>query len=75
MTMISKEKSGRDLQTFFADEEDGALDIDNAKKFVALYRALLGSDFNSCFYISHEPACVALADHQVLFTPGKVAVI
>jgi len=69
MTMISKEKSGRDFQSLLADEEDGALDVENAKRFVSLYRAIMAKgDFNTCFYISHEPECVAMADHEIKFT-------
>ena len=39
LTMISKERSGRIIQTCFADEEDGALDPDKAMQFVNLYRS------------------------------------
>jgi len=53
MTLLSKEKSGRNFESFFSDEEDGALDVDNAKNFIALYRAFMNKGaFQSGYYIS-----------------------
>jgi len=75
MTLISKEKSGHNFLTCLADEEDGALDVENALNFIRLYRAFMVSGgFESCFFISHKPECVAMADHQVLFQSGGVEV-
>ena len=75
MTLVSKEKSGRDFQTFFADEEDGALDGEKALNFIGLYRSLMSTgDFNTCFYISHNPEVVAMADHQIRFSREGIEV-
>lgn len=72
MTLLSKEKSGRIFETFFSDEEDGALDIDNARNFINLYQAFMEmGGFKSGFFISHKEACRAFADHVLRFEYGK----
>lgn len=76
MTMVSKEKSGRNFTSFFADEEDGALDGEKALNFVGLYRSLMAEGgFDSCFYISHNPAVVGMADHRLEFSRGGIALV
>ena len=66
MTLVSKEKSARNFLTALADEEDGALDTENAQNFINLYRAFMpAGGFETCFFISHKPDCVAMADHII----------
>ncbi len=68
MTLVSKRKSGRNFRTLFADEEDGSLDNEKALEFIQLYRSMMiTGDFDTCFYISHNPDVVAMADHEVKF--------
>lgn len=68
MTLVAKEKSGKRLETALSDEEDGALDGDNALNFISLYRAFADEGaFSSCLFISHKPECVAMADHVLMF--------
>jgi DNA repair protein SbcC/Rad50 len=68
MTLVSKRKSGRDFMTLFADEEDGALDSEKALDFIQLYRSMMATgDFNTCFFISHNPDVVAMSDHEIKF--------
>lgn len=68
MTLVSKRKSGRNFMTLFADEEDGALDSEKALEFIQLYRSMMiTGDFETCFYISHNPEVVAMADHVIDF--------
>jgi len=68
LTLLSKEKSGRDFKTVLMDEEDGALSPKNAVKFIGLYRSMMDiGRFNTCFYISHKQEAVALANHRLLF--------
>lgn len=75
MTMISKEKSKRDFQTAYADEDDAGLDVETAQSFTKLYRAFMGiGNFSKCFYITHKPSCVALADHVAYLSKGGVGV-
>lgn len=75
MTLVSKQKSGRDFKTIFCDEEDGALDVEKAQAFVGLYKSILHvGGFNACFYISHNPDVVGMADHQILFSKEGILV-
>jgi exonuclease SbcC len=75
MTLISKEKSGKSFTSFFADEEDGSLDGENAQNFIGLYRAFMkAGGFDTGFFISHKPECVAMADHVMIFGNGKIVI-
>lgn len=75
MTLVSKEKSGRELGTAYADEEDGALDPENGQNFIQLYRSFIATGgFQDMFYISHKPDCVEMADHVLRFNGGGIEV-
>jgi exonuclease SbcC len=72
MTLLSKEKSGRNFETFYADELDGALDPENALNFVNMYRSFMkAGGFEDGYFISHKPSCRALADNNLMFAPGN----
>ena len=72
MTLLSKEKSGRNFETFYADELDGALDPDNALNFVNMYRSFMkAGGFKDGYFISHKPSCRSLADNILMFESGK----
>lgn len=72
MTLLSKEKSGRNFQTAFFDEMDGALDSENAVNFVNLYKSFMGiGHFDTIPFISHKPECRSMADHVLMFEAGK----
>jgi len=76
MAMLSKEKSGRNFKTILTDEEDGALDSEKAVMFIHLYRAFMEhGGFDSCFYISHKPDCVDMADHILEFSKGGIEIV
>ncbi len=73
MTLIAKQKSGRAFETAMADEEDGALDAENAQNFIRLYRSFMeAGGFESCLFISHRPECVAMADNVLEFGEGGI---
>ncbi|MBI9092996.1 MAG: SMC family ATPase [Desulfobacterium sp.] len=75
MTLVSKEKSGRNFESFFADEEDGPLDGEKACNFIGLYRSMMNvGKFGDCFYISHNPDVVAMADHHIRFSGEGIKV-
>lgn len=75
MTLISKERSGRDFKTMFCDESDGALDTGNAINFVQMYRSLMGiAEIDTCFFISHKEETIGLADHVLTFGNGKIVI-
>jgi DNA repair exonuclease SbcCD ATPase subunit len=66
LTLVSKMKSSRNFQTAFSDEEDGALDAENAQSFINMYRAFMDAGgFESIIYITHRDECKALADHII----------
>jgi exonuclease SbcC len=76
MAMLAKERSGKDFKAVFCDEEDGALDAGKAEAFVGMYRAFMDlGGFDQCFFISHRPESVAMADHVLTFTPGVGVVV
>ena len=75
LTLISQEKSGKNFQTGFADESDGALDVGHAIEYVQMYRAFMEvGGFEDFLFISHKPETIALADHVLTFGNGKIAI-
>lgn len=73
LTLLSKEKSGRDFKTVLMDEEDGALSPKNAVRFISLYRSMMDlGGFDTCFYISHKPEAVGLANHRLVFNENGI---
>ena len=76
MTLISKEKSGRNFQTILADEEDGPLDADKSVSFIGLYRSIIDvGGFDTCLFISHNPDVVSMADHEIRFSGSGIEIL
>jgi DNA repair exonuclease SbcCD ATPase subunit len=74
-TLISQEKSGRHFQTALMDEEDGALSNKNAIKFISLYKTLMKmADMESCYFISHRPDAINLADNRIILAKGGIKI-
>ena len=72
MSLLNQEKSGRKYDYFCSDESDGALDVENAEKYTALYRPFMAeAGLSQLIYISHKPSCRAMADHVLTFEHGK----
>jgi DNA repair exonuclease SbcCD ATPase subunit len=72
MTLLSKDKGGKNFETAFFDEMDGALDPDNAINFINLYKSFMDiGKFTTIPYISHKPECRSMADHVLMFEAGK----
>jgi exonuclease SbcC len=75
MTLITKEKSGKNFLSALADEEDGALDVDNAQNFIKLYRSFMpAGGFDDLYFISHKQECVAMSDHVVEFGSDGITI-
>ena len=75
MTLISQERSGKRYESIFCDEEDGPLSVENATKFIQLYKSLMKiAKMDTCFYISHKPQCVAMADHVLHFGDNGIMI-
>lgn len=63
------------FRTLFRDETTGALDPENAPKYVAMLRKMLEmSGAEQCLFITHSPECAALADAQVRVSNGEATV-
>ena len=72
MSLLNQEKSGRKYDYFCSDESDGALDVDNAVKYTALYRPFMTEGhLDQLIYISHKPECRSMADHILMFEAGQ----
>jgi len=74
MTLISKEKSGKNFLTGFSDEIDGSLDVNRAIDFMHMYRAFMKlGGFETFYFISHKTEIISLADHIIKFGSGQIA--
>jgi DNA repair exonuclease SbcCD ATPase subunit len=72
MSLLNQEKSGRKYDYFCSDESDGALDVENAVKYTALYRPFMAEGkLDQLIFISHKPECRSMADHVLMFEAGK----
>lgn len=75
MTLISNEKSGKQFGSIFCDEDDGALSVENAVRFIYLYKTLMEiAGMDTCFYISHKKEAVELANHVLMFGNGRIQI-
>lgn len=71
MTLLSKEKSGRNFETALFDELDGPLDPENSLNFINMYQSFMKTGgFKMIPFISHKPECRSMADHILRFEPG-----
>ncbi len=72
MSLLSQKKSGRKFDYFCADEQDGALDTENARLFAALYDPFMKiGQFQDLFFITHKQECKAIAQNVLRFEHGK----
>jgi exonuclease SbcC len=75
LTLVAKQKSGKDIAAALSDEEDGALDAENAMAFIGLYRAFMeAGGFGSCLYITHRDVCKQMADHVIRLTDKGIEI-
>ena len=75
LALINVEKSGRRYQTFLADENDGALSVENAKNFIELYKSAMEiGGMDAVYFISHKSETIALADHVIMFEDGQITI-
>lgn len=75
LTLVAKEKSGKDVSVAMADEEDGALDAESARSFIDMYRQFLSAgNFESILYITHRDSCKAMADHVIRLTRAGIEI-
>ena len=63
------------FKTLWRDETTGALDPENAPKYIAMLRKLLEmSGAEQVLFITHSPECAALADAQVQVADGQATI-
>lgn len=71
LSMLSREMSGKVIQTAFSDEEEAALDAKKSEAYVRLYRAFLTvGGFTSCLLVTHKETIMAMCDHRLHLQPG-----
>lgn len=70
------QRSPTPVRTCWRDETTGALDTENAQRYVAMLRRCheLGG-FNHTWFISHNPDVAACADVQIQVRPYGVAIV
>jgi exonuclease SbcC len=57
------------------DECAGALDVDNATRYVTMLRRAVDlGGFHRCYFVTHQPELWEMADAQLVFGGGKVLV-
>lgn len=67
---------GRNIQTAFLDEKDGALDLDNAYSYIEMLRkAHQMSGVHNTFIITHRPELLDFIPQQVKLRDGILEVI
>jgi len=72
MSLLNQEKSGRKYNYFCSDESDGALDVENAVKYTALYRPFMEEGhLDQLIFISHKEQCRSMADNELKFEHRK----
>ena len=75
LSLLAKQKSGRAFQSVFSDEEDGALDEENAINFIQMYRAFMEAGrFDDCYFISHRKDCIDMADNLIEFSKNGISI-
>lgn len=63
------------MRTLWRDETTGALDVENAQRYVAMLRKLQDlSGAEQVLFITHSETCAALADAQVCVSNGSATV-
>jgi exonuclease SbcC len=67
-------KSAIPMQDLFRDECAGALDSDQAVRYVEmLRRAVRLGGFSRCYFVAHQPHLWPLADARITFADGQVS--
>lgn len=76
IALFNSGKSGISWRTLFRDEVTGALDDDNAPRYISmLRRARELGHFERVYFIAHQPRLHELADAKISVHDGKVEII
>jgi exonuclease SbcC len=73
---IYANRRGAALETCWRDETTGALDADNAERYITMLRRVreIGG-FHQILFVTHNPESAALADAQIRVAHGRVAIV
>lgn len=76
IALYAATRSGRRIQTLLRDEVSAPLDVDRAPAYARMLRraAQLGS-FRHVLFVSHQPACLELADARLEVRTGTVRLV
>ncbi len=75
VSLFINQRNEMPIRTIFRDETTGALDPENALRYVAMLRRLLErSGASQLLFITHAPDAAALADAQIVIAGGKLDV-
>jgi exonuclease SbcC len=75
IALLVNERQEHPIRTCWRDETTGALDAENALHYIDMLRRVhkLGG-FHHILFVTHNPDAAAMADAQVLFSDGRIAV-
>jgi hypothetical protein len=73
--LYNRQQAGYDLQTLFWDEFDGAMSLDNKRRYMSLLRSALEiGGFDRIYLVSHTPEVYEQCDARLVFHGGQVEV-
>ena len=69
-------RQGRNIETSFLDEKDGALDLDNAFSYIEMLRkAHEMSGVHNTFIITHRPELLDFIPQQIKLADGYLSIL
>jgi DNA repair protein SbcC/Rad50 len=75
VALFNRQRSGISWDTLFRDEVSGALDDENAPRYIAMLRkaAAMGA-FKRVYFIAHQSRLRELADSRIMVCDGRVEI-
>jgi exonuclease SbcC len=75
IALYNKEKNSIAWETLFRDEVSGALDDENAPRYIKMLRAAQAmGNFKKVYFICHQPELKAMADSRIVVENGALTV-
>lgn len=75
VAIFNARRAATPLETIIRDETAGALDPENAGRYVAmLRRAIVAGRFDRLLYVAHQPEVLEMADARILVDGGHVSI-
>jgi exonuclease SbcC len=75
IALLVNTRNSHPIRTAWRDETTGALDAENAERYIAMLRRVqqIGG-FHQILFVTHNPDCARLADAQVQVADGAVSI-